>query len=182
MAAKDIFRCQRKKLCGCGWRLLIHVLFGVLDVVGGVVGLAGAGGLDVTGGDAAPDLVGRYPSALQHQGAGGDDGAFAHLAVVEQRGTHADEGTVADGAGVDGDVVTDGDVATDMRGARLVGHVDAGAVLHVGVVADDDGGHVATHNGIEPHRALVAQRHVAHQGGVLAEVAVLSPAGRVSFV
>ena len=162
--------------------MYVHILFGILHIVGGIVGLAGAGGLDVLGGDAAPDLVRGYLGALQHQGTGGDDGALPHLAVVEDGGPHADEGAVADGAGMEGDIVADGDVAAYMRGADVVGHVYAASVLHVGAVANGDRGHVATHHGVEPHRALVAQRHVAHQRGVLAEIAVLAPTGRTAFV
>lgn len=147
-----------------------------------IVCLAGACGLDVFGGDAAPNLVGWYLGPLQHQRSGSHDGALPHLAVVEQRGTHADEGAVADGAGVDGDIVADGDVVADMRGTGVVGHMDAGAILHIGTVADGDGRHVAAHHGVEPHRALVAQRHIAHQRGVLAEITVFAPTGRLTFV
>ena len=176
--------CGEKSIFAAGLTqsLLFHILFGVLHIVRGIIGLAGAGGLDIFGGDAAPDLVRRYLCALQHQGAGGDDGALPHLAVVEDGGTHAYEGAVVDGAGVDGDVVADGDVAAYMRGADVVGHVYAASVLHVGAVTKGDGRHVTAHHSVEPHRALVAQRHVAHQRGVLAEVAVLAPTGRLAFV
>ena len=160
----------------------IHISFCILDIVGGVVGLAGARGLDIAGGDAAPYLVWRNAGALKHQGASGNDRPLAHLAMVEEGGPHADEGTVVDGAGVDGAVVSDGDVAADLGGTGIVGDMDAGAVLHVGAVAYGDGGHIASHHCIEPDRALVAQRHIAHQGGVLAKIAILAPAGRKSFV
>ena len=159
-----------------------HVFFGVLHIMRGVVGLAGAGGLDVLGGDAAPDLVKGYLGALQHQGAGSHNGALPYLAVVEQGGTHAYEGAVMDGAGMHGDVVANGDIAADMGGAGVVRHMDTGAVLHVGAVANGDGGHIATHHSVEPHRTLVTQRHIAHQRGVLAEIAVLAPTGRLAFV
>ena len=69
----------------------------------GVVGLTGTDGLQVLGGHTAPDFTGGNLGALQHQGTGGNDGAFAHLAVVEQRSSHADECAVVDGAGVNGD-------------------------------------------------------------------------------
>lgn len=147
-----------------------------------VVRLPGAGGLDVFGGDAAPDLVRGYLGALQHQGAGGDDGTLPHLAVVEDGGTHTYEGAVADGAGMEGDVVANGDIAADMSRPGVMCHMDTGAVLHVGAVANGDGRHIATHHSVEPHRALIAQRHVAHQRGVLAEIAVLAPARRFTFV
>ena len=176
-----MYKQLKRKNEGKGDRLfqlqLFHVFFGVLHIVGCIIRLAGAGGLDILGGDAAPDLVRGYLGALQHKGAGGDDGTLPHLAVVEDGGTHAYEGTVADGAGMEGDVVAYGDVAAYTRGADVVGHVYAGAVLHVGAVADGDGGHVAAHHGVEPHRALVAQRHIAHQRGVLAEVAALPQRG-----
>ena len=148
----------------------------------GIVGLAGSGGLDVLGGYAAPDFAGADLGVLEHQCAGGDDGAFADFAAVEQGGAHADEGVVVDGAGVDGDVMADGDVAADVGGAGLVGDVDAGAVLHVGAVADGDGCDVAAHDGVEPDGAVVAHRDVADDGCVLAEVAVFAPFGRKSFI
>ena len=178
----DVRRIIRVFAAGLTQLQLFHILFGVLNVVGGIIRLAGAGGLDVSCGDAAPYLVRGYLGTLQNKGAGGDDGAFANLAVVEQGGTHANEGAVADGASMEGDVVADGDVAADMRGAGLMRYMYAGAVLHVGAVADCYWGHVATHHGVEPHRALVAQRHVAHQRSVLAEITVLAPTGRLAFV
>jgi len=62
----------------------------------GVVGLAGAGGLEIFGGDAAPYLVGRNLGALQHEGAGSDNGALPYLTVIKNRGTHTDESAVMD--------------------------------------------------------------------------------------
>ena len=76
-----------------------------------------------------------------------------------------------DGACVDGDIVTDGHVAADMRRAGIVRHMYAGAVLHIAAVTDGDGSHVAPHHSIEPYGTLIAYGHVAHDGGVLAEVA-----------
>ena len=165
-----------------GVSVFLHVLFGVDNVVGGIVGLAGSYGLEVLGRHAAPYLVRRNLCVLQYQGTGSHDGAFAHLAAVEQGSAHADKGAVVDGAGMYGDVVADGHVAADMGGTRVVGHMDAGAVLHVGTVADGDGGHVAAHDGVEPHRALVAHGHVAHDSGILAKIAVSPPLGSETAV
>jgi len=145
-----------------------------------IVGLSGADGFEVVGWYAAPDFVGWYLGVLQDEGSGGDDAALADLAAVEEGGAHADEGVVADGAGVDGDVMTDGDIGADVGGSGVVGDVDAGAVLHVGAVADGDGGDVATHDGIEPHGTLVTQGDIADKGGILAEIAVATPAGRLA--
>jgi hypothetical protein len=58
-----------------------------------------------------------------------------------------------------------------------MGDVDAAAVLNVRAVADGDGGYVAAHDGIEPYGALVAHRDVAHDGSILAEIAVSPPLG-----
>lgn len=128
-----------------------QIVFGILYVMLGVIRLSRADGFDVFGRYAAPDLSGGDLRVLQHQGAGGDDGTFAHFAAVEQCRTHADEGVVADGAGVDGDVVADGDVRADVGRSRLMGHVDARPILHIGTVADGDGGYVAAHHRIKPH-------------------------------
>ncbi len=148
----------------------------------GVVRLAGADGLDVFGGYPTPYLTGGNLCVLEHQGTGGDNGALAYLAAVEQRAAHADESVVVDGTSVDGDVMADGDIAADVRRARLVGDMDAGAVLHVGAVADGDGCHVAPDDGIEPHAALVAHGHIADDGSILAEIAVTAPLGTQTAV
>ena len=76
---------------------------------------------------------------------------------------------------MDSDIMADGDIAADMRGTRIVRHMDTGAVLHVGTVADGDRCHVATNDGVEPHRTFVAHRHIAHDGGVLTEITFLAP-------
>ncbi len=44
-------------------------------------------------------------------------------------------------------------------------HVDDGAVLEAGLGADDDRRHVAAEHGAVPDARLLAQRHVAHDGG-----------------
>lgn len=77
--------------------------------------------------------------------------ALANLTTVEQGGTHAYQGMVVDGAGMHGDVMSDGHIVTDMRGTCLMGHMDTGAVLHIGAVADGDRCHVATYHRVEPH-------------------------------
>ena len=68
----------RWELPSDAWRLLLfyllfHILFGVLHIVCGVVGLAGPGGLDVFGRNASPYLMRWYYCFLQHQGTGGDN-------------------------------------------------------------------------------------------------------------
>ena len=84
---------------------------------------------------------------------------------------------VVDGAGMDGDVMADGDIRADMRRTCVEGDVHAGAVLDIRAVADGDRGHVATDDGVEPYAALVAHRHVAHDRGVLAKIAISPPFG-----
>ena len=157
--------------------MLFEVELGVGDVVFGVVGLAWADRLEVFGRYSAPDLACGDLRVLEYKGTCGYDGAFAHLATIEQGRTHADKGVVVDGAGMDGDIVADGDVRADMGGTRVEGHMDTGAVLDVCAVADGDGSHVATNDCVEPYGALIAHRHVADNRGVLAKIAVSPPFG-----
>jgi hypothetical protein len=60
--------------------------------------------------------------------------------------------------------------------------MDTRTVLHIGAVADGDGSHITTHDGIEPYRTLISQRDISHDGSVLAEVAVFAPLGRHTFI
>ena len=72
-------------------------------------------------------------------------------------------------------VVSDGNIRADMRRSRLVGNMDAGAILHVGTVANSNRSYIATYHSIEPDGALVAHLHVTYNRCVLTEVAVLAP-------
>ena len=55
-------------------------------------------------------------------------------------------------------------------------------VLNVRAVADGDGRNIATDDGPEPYGALVAHGDIAHDGCVLAEVAVAAPFRGHAFV
>ena len=65
--------------------------------------------------------------------------------------------------------------------ANFVGHMHAGAVLHVDTVADVHVGHIATHHGIEPDGAFVAHLNFAHNRGVLTKITVFAPFGCQTF-
>ncbi len=157
--------------------MVFEVEFGVGDVMLGVVRLAWADGLDVLGWYAAPDFACRDLRVLEYKGTCGYDGAFAHLATIEQGRTHADKGVIVNGAGMDGDVMTDRHVVADMGRACVEGYMHAAAVLDVRAVADGDWGYVATNDCVEPYGALIAHRHVADNRGVLAKIAVSPPFG-----
>ena len=160
-----------------GVSVFLHVLFGVDNVVGGIVGLAGSYGLEVLGRHAAPYLVRRNLCVLQYQGTGSHDGAFAHLAAVEQGRAHADESVIVNGAGMDGDVMAYRHVVADMGRTCVEGYMHAAAVLDVRAVADGDWGYVATNDGIEPYGALIAHRYITHNRGILAKIAISPPFG-----
>ena len=160
----------------------LHVLFGVFHIVCGIVGLAGASRLDEFGGDATPDLMSRNLSALQHKSAGGHYGPLPHLAIVEEGGSHTNKSTIANGAGVDGNIMAYGDITAYMSWSCIMGHMNARAILDIGAVADGDRSNVAANYSVEPNRTLVAQRYIAHQCGVLAKIAFLTPAWGLAFV
>ena len=108
------------------------------------------------GGHTAPYLMSTHFGVLQHKSSGSHNGALTYLAVVEQRGTHADKGTRVYGAGMHGGVVPYRHIVTYIYGTCRVGHVHAGTVLHVDAIAYSDGCYIATYNGVKPHRTLVA--------------------------
>jgi hypothetical protein len=142
-----------------------------------VVSLAWADRLEVLGWDASPDFACRYLRVLEYEGSCGYDGAFAHLAAVEQGRAHADESVIVNGAGMDGDVMAYRHVVADMGRTCVEGYMHAAAVLDVRAVADGDWGYVATNDGIEPYGALIAHRYITHNRGILAKIAISPPFG-----
>lgn len=124
-----------------------------------------------------PDFTGRNLGVLKNQRTGGNNRPLAHFTSIKQRRPHTDEGSVVDGTGMDSHVMSDGDIRTDMRRPRIVSYMYAGSVLNVGAVTDGDRGYITSHDGIEPDRAFVTQRDIAHDGCILAEIAVLTPLG-----
>ena len=61
--------------------------------------------LDELGGDACPECARLNDRITQYQGSGGYDGPFAYHGIVQNSGTHTDEGAILDGCSVDGDVM-----------------------------------------------------------------------------
>ena len=147
-----------------------------------IVSLSRTGGFDILCRHTAPDFMRSDLCVLQHQGPSSDNGPFAYLTAIQQGGPHANEGMVVNGAGMHGDIMSDGDIAANMRGSRLVSHMDAGTILYIGAVANGDRRHVAPHYSIEPYRTLIAHGDIPHDGGVLTEIAVLAPFGRQTAI
>ena len=172
--------CDHLRVGGVGVGLAEPV--GILDVVAriGLVercGLLGVHLLDELGRHAAPELAVADLCARKHQGAGSHNGPATHHGVVEHRGTHADECALFYLAAVQRDGMAHRDVVAQDAGRLAVERVQATVVLNVGAVADLDEVHVAAHDGVEPHGAVVAHLHVAHDDGALGEVSVAPETG-----
>src|SRR5579872_985397 len=133
----------------------------ILAVVGGQIATHFAG-------NAGDERARGDDHAFGNDGARRDDGTLADFGVVQDNGADADEADVLNHAAMDGGVVADRDpVADDHR--ILVAHaVEHGAVLHIGVSADPDRMHIATHDGVHPDAGMLAQGDVADdlRGGV----------------
>ena len=105
--------------------------------------------------------------AWRHQAAGADDHLVLDDGTVHDGTAHADQNAIAQGATVQHDLVTDGHlVADDQRETVRVeragmGDVQHAAVLHAGARTDADAVHVTAHHGQGPHRAVLADFHVA---------------------
>ena len=117
---------------------------------------------------------------LGEDAAGGDDGALADAAIVEDGDAHADEAGILDHAAVDGGVVADGDPVADGDGVEIALAVEDGAVLYVGVGADADGMDVAAEDGVHPHRGVFAELDVAEDLGGRVNVAGGGNPGRAA--
>jgi hypothetical protein len=53
----------------------------------------------------------------------------------------------------------------------------AGAVLHIHPVADADNIHIATDYRVEPDAAVIPHHHIAGDGGIGGDKAIISPTG-----
>jgi len=126
--------------------------------------------------------VGRDHSVLGQDSAGGDDGAFADAAVVEDGRAHADQAGVLDDAAVDGGVVADGDPVADQDGVDVAHAVEDGAVLDVGVGADADFVDIAADDGVHPDGGVLAEDDVADDLGGEVDVAGSGDGGEDSLV
>ena len=65
------------------WLLFVKIVFGIGDVVLGVVRLTWADGFDVFGWHTTPNLTSGNLRVLKYQGTSGYDGPFADLTVVK---------------------------------------------------------------------------------------------------
>ena len=96
----------------------------------------------------------------RHDRACSDEAALADFRMTQQLGADADEGTVAYGFAVNHGPVANGDERADDVG-ELVIAVDDDIVLHVGAVADGDGGDVAADHDAVPDDDIFPERDFA---------------------
>jgi hypothetical protein len=112
-----------------------------------------------------PECAWRHDGVFGKHCPGGDDGAFADAAIIEDGDAHADEDGIFDNTAVDGGIVTDGDPVADGDGVEVSLAVEYAAVLNVGVGADADGMDIAAEDGIHPDRGALAKDDVAQNLG-----------------
>jgi hypothetical protein len=71
-------------------------------------------------------------------------------------------------------IVGNGNVVADHQPGPLIGAMQHGPILDVGVVADGNGMHISPHNGIKPYRAIVAHLNLAHYNGAIGYVTIFT--------
>lgn len=86
--------------------------------------------------------------------------------MIENGGSHADEGAVVNGAAVEGDVMPDGDIIAYFECSFLIEGMEAAAVLDVYSIADADIVDITAYDCIEPYGTLVAHGDIAYDSGV----------------
>src|SRR6185436_1735012 len=114
-------------------------------------------------GDAHHQRPGRDSHPLRHHRARGDDAAVADVDAVQDHAAHADQALVLDDAAVHDGAVPDPDPLADVAGEAGI-HVDAAAVLDVGLDADEDLVHVAAEDAGEPDARLGCDGDVTEHG------------------
>ena len=100
----------------------------------------------------------------------------ADVGAIEDGAVHADQAFIADATGVDDGAVADGGPVADFAGV-IVGEMDDGAVLNIGVMADLDEVDIAAEHGVVPHAGVGAERDIAHDNGGASEVRALTEGG-----
>ena len=91
---------------------------------------------------------------------GADEALIADNGAVEHGRTHANENFVADSTGVKDRAVADGHVIAENAG-ELIGEMQDGVILDVGMVADGDAINVSARDGVIPNTGVIAHGHVA---------------------
>ncbi|MCY1542487.1 hypothetical protein D9M68_782350 [compost metagenome] len=87
-----------------------------------------------------------------------------------------------------GDLVTDGHLVADQQRVAVrverpgVGDVEDAAILHAGAFSDPDPVHIAANHRQWPHRAVLAQFHVAEHHGAGVDEYPFAEAGAVLLV
>jgi hypothetical protein len=97
--------------------------------------------------------------------------------MVEHSGTHSDQRTIPHLTTMQRNTVADGNVVAQNARRFAVESMDTRVVLDVRAIANLHEMYIATNDGIEPNRAVVAHFHVAHYRGTLAEVAMFAESG-----
>lgn len=151
---------------------IFHIVSGILFC------LARLCSLDQSCGYSSPYLSVAYMGALGYYGTGRNDGSSADNSVVKYHCSHTYQAATTQGAAVDGGVVAYGNPILD-EGRCGAAHVDAYTILHVDSMPHGNGGHVGADDGPKPHGAVITHGDSAYDGGILAEVAAVAPAGRL---
>jgi hypothetical protein len=156
----------------------------VFEAIGGIANVFIRPGFEFGaffGGEFANDFRGRaedegaggYFGADCNQGVGADEALVANGCTIENGCAHADEDFVADGARVDYGGVANGDVVAYDAGI-VVGEVEDGVVLNVGVVTNDDAVDVAASNSVVPDAGMVAEGDVAEDDRAFGDVNIFA--------
>ena len=105
--------------------------------------------------------------AGRHQAAGTDDHLILDHRAIHDGAAHANQNPATQGTAMQHDLVTDGHFVTYDQWKAIgverpgMGDVQHAAILHAGARADADSVHVAADHGQRPHRAVLADFHVA---------------------
>ena len=107
----------------------------------------------------------RNPEARRRDRAGGHHRFFAHEDTVEDHRPHPHQTTPPEAAAVQDRLMADGDFLVHGGRFGALVAVDHRPVLNVRAGAYADGVHIAAQHGGKPDRGVLAEGHIADQGG-----------------
>ena len=113
---------------------------------------------------------------------GCNNGTFTYLSSVKNRAAHTYKTTLSESTGMYRSVMPDCHIILHNGRTSSVGYMNHRTILHIATVTHSDRSNITSYGSPEPYGALVAHCDITNNSSVLAEITVLSPLGRKSFV
>lgn len=111
---------------------------------------------------------------LRDNSSGSNDASCTDNGPVHNNGSHTDQDVILDRTAMNNSIVGNGYVVSDGGFIPLIRAMNNGAILNVGLVANDDRVYVAPDYGVEPNSTIAAHRYIADDGCIVGKPTVFA--------